>query len=169
VRYIIGGGFAFMLALVQASSVDQFRILGVAPNLMLVMLVTWLVIRGLDDVLPMVAVTGITLGFVGLQTPGVILIALLVPMALLGLVREMGVIHSQTLMFLGLILGASLLYELIMLASVLATGGAFDVQSGIVDVVLPAAIVNLAIALPVYLLLRIARPSSSRRRNAYSF
>jgi hypothetical protein len=169
VRYVVGGVFAFALAMVQASSVEQFRILGVAPNLMLVMLVSWLVVRGLDDVLPMIAVSGMTLGFVGLQTPGVILFALLAPLALFGIVRELKIIHSETVLVVALVLGASLLYETIVLGAVMATGGVFDPQRGMTEVVLPAAIVNLAIALPVYLVIRLARPSMPRRRNVYSF
>jgi hypothetical protein len=169
VRYVVGGAFAFMLAIVQASSIDQFRILGVAPNLMLVMLVAWLVVRGLDDVLPMVAVCGLTLGFVGLQTPGLILFALLAPTALLGAVRELKVVHSESLLLVGLVLGASLMYESIILGGVMATGGVLDLRSGFLEVVLPAAVVNLAIALPVYVVIRFARPSMPRRRNAYSF
>jgi hypothetical protein len=168
-RYVLGGAFAFMLAIVQASSVEQFHILGVAPNLMLVMLVSWLVVRGLEDVLPMIAVSGITLGLVGLQTPGLVLLALLAPLALLGVVRELKVIHSETVLIIALVLGSSLLYESIMLAGVMATGGVFQPLQGITEVVLPAAIVNLAIALPVYLLMRLARPAAPRRRNAYSF
>jgi hypothetical protein len=169
VRYVAGGAFAFMLAIVQASSIDQFRILGVAPNLMLVMLVSWLVVRGLDDVLPMVAVCGLTLGFVGLQTPGLILLALLAPLAMLGAIREMKIIHSESLLLVALVLGASLMYESIVLGGVMATGGVFDLRSGLVDIVLPAAAVNLAIALPVYAVIRFARPAVPRRRNVYSF
>jgi uncharacterized membrane protein YjgN (DUF898 family) len=168
-RYVVGGAFAFTLALVQASSIEQFRILGVAPNLMLVMLVAWLVVRGLDDVLPMVAVAGVTLGFVGLQTPGLILFALLAPLALFGIVRELKIIHSESVLLVSLVLAASLMYETIVLGGVMATGGVFDLRSGFVDVVLPAAIVNLAIALPVYVVMRLARPSAPRRRNVYSF
>ena len=168
-RYLIGGLFAFTLALVQASSIEQFRVLGVAPNLMLVMLVSWLVVRGLDDVLPMVAVAGITLGFVGLQTPGLILFALLAPLALFGVVRELRVIHSESVLLVALVFGASLLYETIVLGGVIATGGRIDLRAGFADVVFPAAMVNLAIAVPVYLAMRLARPSLPRRRNAYSF
>jgi uncharacterized membrane protein YjgN (DUF898 family) len=76
-RYWAGGAFAFFLALFQAASVEQFKILGVAPNLLLVLIVSWLVVRGLDDVLPMIAVAGLTLSFVGLQSPGLALLALL--------------------------------------------------------------------------------------------
>ena len=168
-RYIVGGLFAFALALVQASSVEQFRILGVAPNLMLVMLTAWLVVRGLDDVLPMVGVAGITLGFVGLQTPGFVLLALLVPLAALGVVRELHVVHSEAVLAVAFILCASLAYETILLAGIIATGGVFDLKRAFLEVVVPAAAVNLMIALPVYLVLRLARPSTPRRRNAYSF
>jgi hypothetical protein len=168
-RYVLGGVFAFLLAIVQASSVEQFHILGVAPNLMLVMLVSWLVVRGLDDALPMIAVSGITLGLVGLQTPGLVLLALLAPLALLGAVRELKVIHSETVLIIALVLGSSLMYESIMLAGVMATGGVFQPLQGMTEIVLPAAMVNLAIALPVYLVMRLARPAAPRRRNAYSF
>ena len=168
-RYIIGGAAAFLLALVQASSVEQFRILGVAPNLMLVMLVAWLVVRGLDDVLPMIGVAGVTLGFVGLQTPGLVLLALLAPLVTFGVVRELHIVHSEALLVLGFVLGASLAYETILLAGVLATGGVFDLRSAFTDVVLPAAMVNLMLSLPVYLLMRLRRPSEARRPNAYSF
>jgi hypothetical protein len=167
---VIGGAFAFLLALVQASSIEQFRILGVAPNLMLVMLTAWLVVRGLDDVLPMILVSGVTLGLVGLQTPGLILLALVAPLGAFGIVREMRIVHSETLLMLVFVLGASLVYETVLLASVMASGGVVDPATGFGDVVLPAALVNLMIALPVWVVIRLARPSAaSRRRNVYSF
>jgi hypothetical protein len=169
VRYVFGGVFAFLLALVQASSIEQFRILGVAPNLMLVMLTAWLVVRGLEDVLPMVLVAGLTLGLVGLQTPGLILLALVAPLAAFGVLRELRIIHSETLLMLAFVLGASLVYESILLASVMATGGVIDPAAGFGEVVLPAALVNLMIALPVWVVIRLARPSAGRRRNVYSF
>jgi hypothetical protein len=168
-RYVLGGVFAFFLALVQASSVDQFRILGIAPNLMLVMLTAWLVVRGLDDVLPMVFVSGVTLGLVGLQPPGLVLLALAVPLAAFGVLRELRIVHSETLLMLAFVLGASLLYETILLAGLVATGGGLDIRSAYEAVVLPAALVNLTIALPIYVVIRIARPSVARRRNSYSF
>jgi hypothetical protein len=45
----------------------------------------------------------------------------------------------------------------------------FQPLQGMTEIVLPAAMVNLAIALPVYLVMRLARPAAPRRRNAYSF
>ena len=165
-RYWTGGVLVLFVALFQAASVDQFRILGVSPNVVLVLLVAWTVVRGLDDVLPMIAIAGLTLGFVGLQTPGLVLLALL-PLAGLGLLREMHVVHSDLLLVLALVLAASLMYETIMLLAVAATGGTRDVVLGFRSAVVPAAIVNLAITPPLYFIMRLARPAESRRRLSY--
>lgn len=165
-RYWTGGGIAIILALLQAASIEQFKVLGVAPNLMLVLLVSWLVVRGLDDVLPMLFVAGVTLGLVGSQTPGLVLLALL-PIAGLGVVRELHVVHSDALLALALVLAASVAYELVLLASVMASGGVLDPGTAFTHAVLPAAIVNLALTPPVYLVMRLAKPADARRRLAY--
>ncbi|MEX0749475.1 MAG: hypothetical protein WD359_01590 [Dehalococcoidia bacterium] len=166
-RYVFGAAAAFLLAMFQASSVEQVRVMGVIPNLMLVMLVCWLVVRGLDDVLPMVAVTGITLGFVGLQTPGFVLLALLLAIAPVGLLREMHIVSSELVLTLLLVGLASLIYETVLVFGVMATGGVFDLRGAFGDVVLPAAAVNLLLAPPVYVLMRPAKPRASRNRYAY--
>src|SRR5581483_5534041 len=131
---------------------------------MLVMLCAWLVVRGLDDVLPMVAVAGVTLGLVGLETPGLVLLALL-PLAGLGVVRELHIVHSE--LVLALTAAASLAYETVMLLAVLATGGGHDVVTGFTRAVVPAMLVNLALTPPVYVLMRFAKPAATRRRLAY--
>jgi len=166
VRYWVGGALVFFLALIQASSVQQFHVLGVVPNLMLVLLVSWLVVRGLNDVLPMIAVAGITLGLIGLQTPGLVLLALL-PVAVLGIVREMHTVHSDLVLVLALVLCASAAYEVVMVMSVVLTGGARDfVAAGTRDIG-PAIVVNLAITLPVYFVMRLAKPTERRHRLSY--
>jgi hypothetical protein len=165
-RYWTGSAIAILLALLQASSVEEFRVLGVTPNLLLVLLVSWLVVRGLDDVLPMIAVAGVTIGFVGLQTPGLVLLALL-PIAGLGILRELHVIHSDILLVLAFVLAATVAYELIIVASLVLSGGGFDLLAALRSAVVPAAIVNLALAPPVYVVMRLAKPSDRRNRLAY--
>ncbi len=165
-RYWTGGVIALFLALLQASSVEQFKVLGVTPNLLLVLLVSWLVVRGLDDVLPMIAVAGVTLGFIGLQTPGLVLLALL-PIAGLGVLREMHVIHSDIVLVLAFVLAASVAYESMIVASLVVTGGGYDIITALRSAVIPAAIVNVAMTLPVYVVMRLAKPSDRRNRLAY--
>ena len=165
-RYITGGTIAFVLALVQASSIEQFKIVGATPNLLLVMLATWLVVRGLDDVLPMIAVAGVTTGLIGLQTPGLVLLALL-PIAGFGVLREMHVIHNDLVLAIGLVFAASVAYEVVILLSVMATGGALDPLAALRSAVLPVAIVNVAMTPFVFAVMRLARPSSRGRRLAH--
>ncbi len=165
-RYWVGGLVAFALALIQASSVEQFHIFGVVPNLMLVLLAAWLVVRGLDDVLPMIAVGGITLGLIGLQTPGLVLLALL-PLAGLGVVRELRIVHSDFLLLLALVAAATIPYETVMLLGVMLTGGGRDLLAAFTRDIVPATAVNVAIAPPVYLVMRLARPDERGRRLSY--
>ena len=165
-RYVTGGVVALFLALLQASSIQQFKVVGVTPNLLLVLLVSWLVVRGLDDVLPMIAVAGITISFVGLQTPGLVLLALL-PIGGLGLLREMHVIHSDLLLVLALVAAATVAYESVIVASLVVTGGGYDVIAALRSAVIPAAIVNVIITPPVYVVMRLARLSSRHNRLAY--
>ena len=165
-RYWVGGLLVFAFALLQASSVQQFHVLSVTPNLMLVLLVSWLVVRGLDDVLPMIAVAGVTLGLIGLQTPGLVLLALL-PVALLGGVREMHIIHSDVVLVLALVACASAAYEAVMVLSVLATGGGRDVVAALTRDIGPAVVVNVAMTLPVYFVMRLAKPTERRHRLSY--
>src|SRR5438132_8692377 len=165
-RYWTGGAVVLFFALLQAASIEQFRIIGVAPNVMLVLLVAWTVVRCLDDVLPMIAVAGVTLGLVGLQTPGLVLLALL-PIAALGAVRELHIIHSDLLLVLGFAVAASLMYEAIMLVSVALTGGARDILVGVRHAVIPAAIVNLAITQPIYFIIRFAQHYDAMHRLSF--
>lgn len=162
-RYWAGGAFAFFLALFQAASVEQFKVLGVAPNLLLVLIVSWLVVRGLDDVLPMIAVAGLTLSFIGLQSPGLVLLALL-PVIGLGLVRELHVVHSDTVLVLALVAASTAMYELVLLASVMASGGVLDARTALAGTVVPSVLVNVAITLPVHLVMRLAKPHGDRHR-----
>ena len=122
--------------------------------------------RLLDDVLPMIAVAGVTIGFVGLQTPGLVLLALL-PIAGLGALREMHVIHSDILLVLAFVLAATMAYELILVASLMASGGGYDILAALRSAVIPAAIVNVAITPPAYMIMRLAKSPSRRNRLAY--
>ncbi len=165
-RYWTGAAIALFLALLQASSIEQFKVLGVTPNLLLVLLVSWLVVRGLDDVLPMIAVAGVTMGFIGLQVPGLVLLALL-PIAGLGVLRELHVIHSDLLLVLAFVLVATVAYESIIVAALIASGGGYDVVAALRSAIVPSALVNVMLTPPVYLLMRLAKPALRRNRLAY--
>jgi hypothetical protein len=166
-RYWTGAAIAVAIALFQSSSVEQVHILGVVPNLVLVLLASWLVVRGLDDVLPMAGVAGVAVGLLSLQNPGLILLGILAAVAVAGAVREVHVIHSEVVLAVVAVALASLVYEGVQLLGVLAAGGGMDPLDASRHAILPAAVVNLAVAPPVYLGMRFfAAPA---RRRAYAF
>lgn len=165
-RYWLGAVFVLLLALLQTSTVEQITVLGVTPNLMLVLLVCWLVVRGLDDVLPMIALAGIVMGLVGLQSPGIVLLALL-PLAALGVVRELHVIDNELLLVVAMAAAGTVAYESVMLLGVMATGGGLNPLPALTNVIVPAAVVNAAMAPAVYAMMRLARPAKLSGRLSY--
>jgi hypothetical protein len=60
-----------------------------------------------------------------------------------------------------------LIYETILLTGLMVTGGPLEPIPGAREIVLPATAVSLLITLPVYLVMRLARPTDARRRNSY--
>lgn len=165
-RYWVGAAIVLAMALVQTASVEQFRVIGVIPNLMVVLLVTWVVVRGLDDALPMIFVAGVALGLLGLQTPGLVLLALM-PIAVFGLLREMSVVHNNLFLAMTLVGASSIAYEGVILLSLLLTGGGRDIIAALTYSVVPAAIVNIAITPFIYAPMRLARPGNMGHRLSF--
>ena len=91
----------------------------------------------------------------------------LLPIAGFGIVRELHVVHSDAVLVLALVLVSTVAYEMILLTSVMATGGVLDVRAAFMHAVVPATLVNVALALPVWVLMRFAKPADTRRRLAY--
>jgi hypothetical protein len=92
-----------------------------------------------------------------------VLLALL-PVIGLGLVRELHVVHSDTVLVLALVAASTAMYELVLLASVMASGGVLDARTALAGTVVPSVLVNVAITLPVHLVMRLAKPHGDRHR-----
>jgi rod shape-determining protein MreD len=165
-RYAVGGLAACLIALVQASSAQQFEMLGVVPNVLLVIVIAWLVVRGPDDVLPMAGVAGVLIGLIGVQTPGLALLAMVLAVAAGALVRELHVVHSDFVLAALLTLGGSMIYELVVLAGAMAAGAALEPAAALRYAVLPAAAVNLSLLPPIFFVMRLAGAPPRRRRYA---
>jgi hypothetical protein len=90
-----------------------------------------------------------------------------VPVALLGVVREMHIVHSDVVLVLALVACASAAYESVMVLGVIAMGGGRDIIAALTRDIGPAIVVNLAITLPVYFVMRFAKPTERRHRLSY--
>jgi rod shape-determining protein MreD len=163
-RYVIAAVLVLLVAAAQTSALSAFRVLGVHANFMLVLLLSWAMVRGLEEAMVVVPMGGLALGLMDSQLMGVAMLAL-VPLVLLTEIREARIIQGDFLLAILLILLSTLAYEVIILIILRVTGETVQWWGILSRVVVPAAIVNALLVPPVYGLLwlgsrdlRIARP-----------
>lgn len=138
------------LALLQSSVASQLRILGVTPNLVLMAVLAWALIKGIRAGILWALVGGLSLDLVGNGPPGASLLAITVAV-FLGLAGEVTRGEGRLplaviIMFLG-----SLVYDnLYILALVSSSGNAMDWWAMWPRTIVPAALVN-AIVMPATL------------------
>ena len=147
--YYLSIPLMLFLALVEASVLPLFRIGGLQPNLTLVVLVAWILVRGQKEALVLIPVAGICLGLLGAAAMGSALLAM-APLALLYDLREVHLGEGQFSLTLLLTLGATLIYQIIHLLIYFLFGEAGSWTSALVGIVLPTALLNLVVAVPVY-------------------
>ena len=81
-------------ALIQAAVMPSFPVLGAYPNLVLVLVVSWTVVRGQREGMVVVPIGGLCLGLVSSQPVGVALLAA-APVVLLAELREARLTQSE--------------------------------------------------------------------------
>jgi rod shape-determining protein MreD len=136
-------------ALVQVSVVPSFSLFGVHPNVLVVLLVAWMSVRGRREALVLIPVGGLVLGLLDNQPLGLAMLAL-APLILLTELREMRLIESDLLPAVILVAIATLSYEITVLLTLAVEGERLDWPSSMLDVLVPAAFVNALLLLPVY-------------------
>jgi len=152
VRYVIAAALVLLAAVAQTSVLPSFRVLGVHANLMLVLLLSWAMVRGLEDAMVVVPMGGLALGLMDGQPLGAAMLALM-PVVLLTEIREARIIQGDFLLAILLILLSTLAYELIILITLRLTGETVQWWGTFARVIVPAAIVNALLVPPVYGLL----------------
>jgi len=162
VKYYIGVPLVIFLALVQTASLPLFSLFGVHPNLVLILLVSWATVRGEAEAMVLIPVAGLSLGLLDSQPVGLHLLAL-APLAVLSLARPSGFVQADLLMALGLALAATLAYEGIFLVILRLTGESLNWWGNLSQVVVPAAIANTLLTLPVYWLVWLGSVDRRRR------
>ena len=148
--------------LAQASVMPGFSIFGVQPNLVIVLLVAWMTVRGRREVLFLIPAAGFAQGLLDSQPLGLAMLAL-APLILMTEVRELRVVESDLLPAVGLVALATLVFEGTVLLTLAVTGNHPDWLASVLDVLVPAAIANVLLLLPVYGLIRVASVDLRRR------
>ena len=148
--------------LAQASILPAFSIFGAHPNLVLVLLVTWVSVRGQQEALLLIPAAGFLLGLLDSQPLGLAMLAL-TPLILMGDVRDLRVVESDLLLAVVLTALATLAYEGTGLVTLAVTGERLNWLATVLGVLVPATIANVLLLLPVYAVVRLASPDLRRR------
>ena len=158
------GLLAILIAVVaQLSIMPAFSIFGVQPNLVIVLLVAWMATRGRREALVLIPIAGFAQGLLDSQPLGLAMLAL-APMTLMTNVRELRLVESDLLPAVVLTVLATLVYETVIMVTLVVTGEHPDWLASALDVLVPAAIANALLLLPVYGLIRLASMDLRPRR-----
>ena len=141
------------LAVAQTSLVPGLQVSGAQPQLVLIWVVCWAVIRGRGEALSWAIAGGLLLDLLSQMPPGSHLLALVAVTFLADLGHQ--VMQGSTALFAAAaVFAGSLLFGLILLGVLVATGRHPDFAGATVTGILPGALYNLAVLVPVFLIQR---------------
>jgi rod shape-determining protein MreD len=163
--YWIGIPLLLIAALAEASVLPLFRISGLQPNLVLVVLTAWVMVRGQDEVLYLVPLAGIFLGLAEGAQLGAALLAL-APVAVLHELRGTRLPESHFVIALLFAVAVSVLYNVVYLIVFAIEGEGRGAAVGAARVILLSTLLNLVIFPLAYGFIWAA--SGDRRRAAFA-
>ena len=150
--WLVGPLLGLMTAM-QTSLVPGLEVGPARPQLILVWVVCWAVVRGRGEAMPWAIVGGGLLDLVSQTPPGAHLLAL----AVVTFAADLGhrFMRGSTVLFAAAaVLPASVAYGAILVAVSAATGHGVDPVGSLALRVLPAALYNLALLIPVFYIQR---------------
>ncbi len=145
----LGVPLALLTALAQTTLLRELPLLGIKPNLLLPLVVSWVLLCGLRQGLLLGMVGGLVLEFNSGSVFGAILLAMLVAIAVAAL-GEVNIFRGAWFLKYGVILGATLLYGLVSLALLGATGRSMPLGVALSRVILPEMAAHLLLMPPIY-------------------
>jgi rod shape-determining protein MreD len=142
-----------VLTVTQTSLVPALEVGPATPQLVLTWVVCWAVIRGRGEALPWAVAGGLVLDLVSQMPPGAHLLALTTVTFLADLGHR--VMQGSTFLFAAAaVFAGSLLYGLILLAVLAVSGRHPDIATATVLGVMPGALYNLAVLVPLFFIQR---------------
>ncbi|HLF76516.1 MAG TPA: rod shape-determining protein MreD [Dehalococcoidia bacterium] len=163
--YYIGVPLMFVLAAAEAAVLPQFRVSGLQPNLVLVVLVAWLMLRGPAEGFLLITVGGLLLGLVDGAPLGTALLAL-APLFVLHEARGSQLREGGLILTIVFTVIMTATYHLIYLAVFTVQGQNGDWLEAFIRIVLPTVFINVVLLMPVYFLLSLS--SQELRRASYA-
>jgi rod shape-determining protein MreD len=129
------------IALIQSTTLPYVIILGVKPELMLIVVVSWSLLRGSEEGMVWALIGGVGLDLFSGAPFGTITVALLVVSFLSGL-GESSVFRTHIALPLVTALVTTVIYDLVILVILALTGRPVAWMDSVVHIVLPSTLVN---------------------------
>jgi rod shape-determining protein MreD len=165
VSYYIGVPLLILVALIEVSVAPMFRIYGLQPNMVLVLLIAWLMVRGASEAFILAPIGGVVLGLVDGAPAGTALIGL-APLAFVQDLRGSQLREGGLIMAVAFAIIMSFFYNYVHLGVYTLQGQAGDWLTASLRIITPTALLNVAVLLPFYACLSLA--SSMQRPNVYA-
>ena len=157
-KYLVALAAAFLLAVLGASAMPMAQVLGVTPDLLLILAACWAVVRGQGEAMVVVPVAGLLRDLTTSDPLGTSVLALS-PIVLLAAVRELRAVETEFVPTLAVVGAGTLLYWALGMGVLAATGQEVPWLDAVLGVALPAALVNALFTPIVYLPVRWLSPA----------
>ena len=155
--------FALLIALVllQTTVVPQFTLLGVHPDVLLVVVTAWSLLRGAEEGMLWALIAGVAMDIVSGAPFGMSTLPLLIVSFVSGF-SQRGFFRFDLVIPILVIPVATLIYQTMMLAWLKAFGWPVTWSEGASRIVLPTVVVNTLLMPAIYWLLRLISRRSER-------
>jgi rod shape-determining protein MreD len=165
VSYYFGIPLLLLAALAEVAVAPMFRVAGLQPNLVLVILTAWLIARGQNEVYWLIPVGGFLLGLVDGAPLGTAIIAM-APLALLQDVRGSQLGEGGLALAVIFVVIMTVVYHVIYLLMFTLEGQAASWAQATTRVIIPTALINVVVVVPMYWFLSLF--SHELRRPTYA-
>lgn len=156
-KYLILALFAWLLSLQSVTVMPHIELLGVTPNLPLILACCWAALRSEEEALVGIPIIAVTRDLVSSDPLGTSLLAM-APIVVLGVISHQRPIDSAFPPTVAVVVVGTLIYELIYSAVLAATGQPVDFGYVVVRVLVPAMVVNALFSPIIYLPVRWLSP-----------
>ncbi len=150
--YWLGLPLLLFVALTEVSVLPMFRVYGLQPNLMLVLLIAWLNVRGASEAFILAPIGGVLLGLVDGAPVGTALIGM-APLAFLQELRGSQLREGGLIVAIGFTVVMSFFYNFVHLGVFTLLGEAGEWGAASLRIIVPTVFLNVMILPPIYWLL----------------
>ncbi|MCH8920682.1 MAG: rod shape-determining protein MreD [Chloroflexi bacterium] len=148
-KYVIALAGSFLVAILATSVMPYVKVLGVAPDLVLIFAACWAMVRGQGEAMIVVPMAGLLRDLVTSDPVGTSMLALS-PIVLLAVIRELRPVESDFLPTLAVVAIASLAYSVVSMTVLTAIGDDVPWGTGMLRVALPSMLVNPLFTVLIY-------------------